>query len=117
MVAVPRLWTRCMRPTNISRFAAPWLALALGCAACGGDKKPASESNDSEKPAAAATCDTDDDCGQGLTCLGGECTDTSAKALYDRDSTNAVTPEKVQREVDKRSQQHVDRANEALNAE
>jgi len=89
------------------------LALAFGGAACGGDKK----ADSSEEPQAPVACSTDDDCTGGLTCLGGECTDTSAKALYDKDSTNAVTPDKVQREVQQRSQQHVDRANDALNAE
>lgn len=99
-----------MSPTR--PFFSVVFALALSTAACGGDKKPAEAAAE-----APATCSSNADCDDGLTCLGGECTDTSAKALYDGDSTNAVTPEKVQREVEQRSQQHVDRANDALNAE
>ena len=91
------------------------IAFLAGFAGCKG--KATESSGPATDPAEAeVACTTDDDCDGTLTCMGGACVDTSSKAIY-TDPSNAVTPDKVQREVQQRTQQAVDRADEALNVE
>jgi hypothetical protein len=87
-----------------------WIVL-LGCvAACKGGKKKEAE------PAEATACSSDDDCEDGWVCLAKKCANPSSGAIYD-DPANAVTPEKVQQQVEQTGQQHEKDIDKALGTE
>jgi hypothetical protein len=83
------------------------LSVSLAVSACKGKPEPAAE-----PPPPPASCATASDCPEHWVCLGGRCTDPSSTAIYS-DPSNAVTPDKVEREVEQAGQKHeqdVDRA-------
>lgn len=88
------------------------LALSLLAGAGCGKTKP--------EPAASAgpvACQSNDDCAKvkaGMVCLARQCADRSTRALYDDNPSNAVTPEKVQREVEQRQADHEQQVDRAL---
>jgi len=82
--------------------------LCLSVSGCGGKKNaPPAEEEDE------VGCDSNSDCESGWQCLDHECVDTSSKAIYTHPS-NAVTPEKVKREVERRQEEHTKRVDESL---
>ena len=84
------------------------LALGFAVSACSGKKAPESEPEEDE-----VECQTNSDCEGNLQCLGNECVDTSSKAIYSNPS-NAVTPEKVKREVELRQRAHTEQVDKSL---
>lgn len=83
--------------------------LAFVTTACGDDKKSSADKPATEKVA----CESNEDCQTGWACLDGECASTVTKDIY-ADPGNAVTPEKVKRELEKRTKQHADRVDKVL---
>jgi hypothetical protein len=62
-----------------------------------------------DKPSGAAaqpeSCESDSDCKDGWTCLAQACADPRSGGIYS-DPTTAVTPDKVKKEIELRTQQH-----------
>ena len=87
------------------------IALLLGSllVACGAKKTAEPPPAGDDEP----ECETSADCEGNWQCLGGECVDTSSRAIY-TDPSNAVTPEKVKREVEKRQRQHTEQVDKSL---
>ncbi len=82
--------------------------MTLAILACGGDKK--ADTSGDEK---TVECESNADCEDGLVCLDSECADPSVKAHF-TDPSRAVTPQKVKREVDKRTEEHRKRIDKSL---
>ena len=72
------------------------------------------ESNKPPPPPGA--CKADPDCADGWVCLAGRCTDPAAGAII-TDPSNAVTPDKIKRELEHRTSASEDRAEQALDVE
>jgi len=86
------------------------LAVLLSVCGCKG-KKGSSE----DAPAPVTRCASDTDCSAGWVCLDGKCADPGTGAIYG-DPANAVTPDKVKRELEQTGQEHerdLDRSLEA----
>ena len=82
------------------------LTLALVTVACG-DKQPAAT-----KP---RPCQPERACPQGRLCLAQECVDPSIRG-YAHPET-AVTPQRIEKEIQDRTQVHTDRVEKAMGAE
>ncbi len=72
------------------------LGMASGCRG-----KPPAEAG----PKKARACNTSDDCETGWVCLANACADMRSKAIY-TDTANAVTPDKVKRELEQKLRAH-----------
>jgi hypothetical protein len=100
----------------MKRLALAALAVLL-MMGCGGKKAPPPEDAETAETAETdereAECDVDGDCGHNEMCIDGDCVSANSKAIYTRPS-NAVTPEKVKHEVEKRTQAHEKRVDESL---
>jgi len=88
-------WTKGSRVASLS------LLLLLSLSACRGRKKSEAE----PKPPAPAACAANADCPEHWVCLASRCTDPGSTAIYS-DPSNAVTPEKVEREVEQVGEKH-----------
>jgi len=89
------------------------LVMALSSLACKRHHARAPEDDEQAAPAAGATgsqaagtvCRSNAQCANGWACLDNKCVDPSSAALYTHPS-NAVTPDKVKREVEHQVQVH-----------
>jgi hypothetical protein len=87
-----------------------WLSLS----ACK-DRKPGGPEPGAVTAPAAASCASDSDCPEKWVCLASRCANPSSSAIY-TDPSRAVTPDKVEREMEQVGQQHeqdIDRQVEA----
>jgi hypothetical protein len=78
--------------------------LVLCLPACRDSRQGAPEPAAEPAPAAAVSCGGNSDCPETWICLAGKCTDPSEGAIYS-DPSNAVTPDKVEREMEQLGQQ------------
>ena len=92
-------------------------ALAIALAACSDDEAEAPAEPQAEvEETRPAECTTDQDCEAQMVCLAGACTKAAAGAIY-TDPSNAVTPDKVQGDLEQRGAQHGENIDKALEAE
>lgn len=67
----------------------------MGAFGCGKDKQAKASEEDEE----VLVCEETADCEDGWVCLDGECANSASGAIY-TDPANAVTPDKVKREIE-----------------
>lgn len=80
------------------------LAIAIAMTSCGKSNKEAQPQEEE-----VSSCESTADCGESMVCLDGECASTKGGAIY-TDTKNAITPDKVRKEIeaigDKRQQRY-----------
>lgn len=79
-----------------------FLVLCLPACRDSGQSAPAPAAE--QAPAAAVSCAGNSDCPETWICLAGKCTNPSEGAIYS-DPSNAITPDKVEREMEQLGQQ------------
>ena len=108
-----------MRRALVVRVVGVGLASLLAWAALSGcrDRKP-SEPGTETVPASAsgpASCASNSDCPEKWICLASRCANPSSAAIY-TDPSKAVTPDKVEREVEQVGQRHEQAIDEQVEA-
>jgi hypothetical protein len=81
-----------------------WICFLVLCLPACSDKQGAPAPAAQQAPAAPASCADRSDCPETWICLAGKCTNPSEAAIYS-DPANAITPDKVEREMEQIGQQ------------